>query len=173
VCRPCGEARREGLGLPFWPLARLAQNEKRKCTGLHANTRAGFSLANQPLNRRSRGGDLERKFSPHRLEHSLLRTLFFTRMLFFPAPMSKREENNETRSSLSQAWPFWRPPPGWWRRMHKPMSTQTSTHRTAGRPWRSSRGNGTPVPCRVTAAICASPTSISIAVTASKRLALP
>jgi hypothetical protein len=33
---------------------------------------------------------------------------------------------------------------------------------------RSARGNGTPVPARVNEAVCASPTSISIAVTATK-----
>src|SRR5262245_15012116 len=57
--------------------------------------------------------------------------------------------------------------------MHKPISTRTSTHRPAGRPWRSSRGSGTPLPVRINEALCASPTSTPRAATASNRRARP
>src|SRR5262245_50963035 len=58
--------------------------------------------------------------------------------------------------------------------MHKPIPTQTPV----GLMWPSSterghHGNGTPVPGQRSAAACASPTSTSIVVMASKRRALP
>jgi hypothetical protein len=58
--------------------------------------------------------------------------------------------------------------------MHKPISTRTSTPVIRpGSTERRHRGSGTRVPARINEAGCASPTPISIAVTATKRHAQP
>src|SRR5262249_57434383 len=70
TCLPAGPPRHcleaEGLGLPFWPLARLAQNEELGCTSREARSRRGL----EQMTRRKRemvGLTNERDF-PHLVE---------------------------------------------------------------------------------------------------------